>query len=87
MKNLWKEVIAKLSPETSTFKALIYLAFSKESCKPADISSGTGISPGTIRPALRSLLKMGFLIQEADGSYKSKIPFTEIVSSIFQSKD
>lgn len=84
MEKLWEQVMKQLDPRTNLFKVLVYLAFSKEPCRPAEISNGTGISPGTIRPALRSLLKMGFVGQEPDGSYKSKIPFTEIISDVFQ---
>ena len=84
MKKLWEQVIKQLDPETNVFKVLVYLAFSKQPCKPAEVAKGTGIPPGTIRPALRSLLKMGFVDQEPDRSYKSKISFTEIITDIFQ---
>jgi DNA-binding IclR family transcriptional regulator len=84
MQDLWKQVLDKINPETSLFQVLIYLAFSKEPCKPAEISKYTGLPPGTIRPAIRSLLKMGFVYQDQNGLYRSKIPFTEIVSDIFQ---
>ena len=84
MEKLWEEVVKQIDPRTNLFKVLVYLAFSKEPRKPAEISKGTGIPPGTIRPALRSLLKTGFVGQEPDGSYKSKIFFTEIISNIFQ---
>ena len=84
MKYLWKQAIDKINPETSAFQVLIYLAFSIESCKPADISKATGLPPGTIRPTIRSLLKMGFVDQEPNGLYRSKIPFTEIISDMFQ---
>ena len=84
MKKLWERVTKQLDPETNAFKVLVYLAFTKEACKPADVAKGTGIPPGTIRPALRSLLKMGFVGQEPDRSYKSKISFTEIITDIFQ---
>ena len=51
--------------------------------KQAQIAEETGISPGTVRPALRSLLSKKYVTQERDRSYKSKIPFTEIVSDLF----
>jgi DNA-binding IclR family transcriptional regulator len=84
MQELWKQAMEKIKPETSAFQVLIYLAFSKEPCKPAEISKTTGLPPGTIRPTIRSLLKMGLVIQEPNGSYRSKIPFTEIISDMFQ---
>ena len=84
MKKLLRQITDQLNPETNIFKILVYLAFSREPCRPAEISNGTGIPPGTIRPALRSLLKMGFVSQEPDGSYKSKIFFTDIISNVFQ---
>lgn len=82
---LWEQAMKQINPKTSLFKVLVYLAFSKEPCKPDEISKVTGIPQGTVRPAIRSLLKMGFVGQEPDGSYKSKISFTEIISDIFQS--
>lgn len=84
MSDFWKQVLNKINPETSLFQVLVYLAFSKEPCKPAEISKYTGLLPGTIRPAIRSLLKMGFVYQDQNGLYRSKIPFTVIVSDIFQ---
>jgi len=36
-----------------------------------------------VRPALRALLSKKFVTQGRDSSYKSKVPFTEIVSDLF----
>ena len=47
------------------------------------IAEETGISPGTVRPALRALFPKKFVTQERDRSYKSKVPFTDIVSDLF----
>jgi len=84
VKDLWKQAKKKINPDTSAFQVLIYLAFSKEPCKPSEISKATGLPPGTIRPTIRSLLKMGFVDQEPNGLYISKISFTEIISDMFQ---
>ena len=72
----------ELSPKSSQFKVLIYLAF-EGPASPTQIAVETGISPGTVRPALRALLSKKFVTQERDRSYKSKIPFTDIVSDLF----
>lgn len=84
VEKLVEQATKQLKPETNLFKVFVYLAFSKKPCRSTEISKGTGIPSGTIRPALRSLLKMGLVDQEPDGSYKSKIPFTEIISNVFQ---
>ena len=72
----------ELSPKSSQFKVLIYLAFDGPA-SPTQIAEETGISPGTVRPALRALLSKKFVTQERNRSYKSKIPFTDIVSDLF----
>jgi DNA-binding IclR family transcriptional regulator len=84
IQELWKQAIEKIKPDTRAFQILIYLAFSNAPCKPAEISKATGLPSGTIRPTIRSLLRMGFVSQEPGGLYKSKIPFTEIISDMFQ---
>ncbi len=71
-----------LSPSTSQFKVLTYLAF-KGPSSPSQVAEETGISPGTVRPALRALLSKRFVIQLRDGSYQSKIAFTDIISDIY----
>jgi len=83
MEKLWREALKRLSPETSLFKVLVYLSFKGKS-KPAEISEGTQLPAGTVRPALRSLLDMGFVVQEEDGSYLSRISFTEIISNVYR---
>ncbi|MBL7079029.1 helix-turn-helix domain-containing protein [Candidatus Bathyarchaeota archaeon] len=72
----------ELSPKSSQFKVLIYLAFEGPS-SPTQIAEDTGISPGTVRPALRALFSKKYVTQERDRSYKSKVPFTDIVSDLF----
>ncbi|MBD3204808.1 MarR family transcriptional regulator [Candidatus Bathyarchaeota archaeon] len=79
---LWKKVLEDLNPTTSQFKVLLYLAF-RGPCQPSDISDYTEIPPGTVRPALRTLLDKGYIEQKEDGEYKSLIPFTEIVSHLY----
>jgi DNA-binding MarR family transcriptional regulator len=79
---LWEKVLEDLNPTTSQFKVLLYLAF-RGSCQPSDISDYTEIPPGTVRPALRTLLDKGYIEQKEDGEYKSLIPFTEIVSHLY----
>ncbi len=78
----WNEVIKNVSPKTSQFKVLTYLAFEGAS-QPADISTDTEIPAGTVRPALRTLLDKGYAVQNEDGSYNSLIHFTEIVSHLY----
>jgi DNA-binding MarR family transcriptional regulator len=79
---LLDRVLNDLSPGTSQFKVLIYLAF-KGPSSPSQVSEDTGISPGTVRPALRALLSKRFVIQLRDGSYQSKIAFTDVISDIY----
>ncbi len=74
-----------LKPDTAQFKVLAYLAFRGPS-PPSAISSETGIAPGTVRPALRSLLDKKYVKQQEDGTYKSGIPFTDFVSYVFAKK-
>ena len=78
----WTDVLENVSPKTSQFKVLTYLAFRGES-QPADISSNIGIPAGTVRPALRTLLYKGYAVQGENGSYKSLVPFTDIVSHLY----
>ncbi len=75
----------ELKPDTAQFKVLAYLAFRGPS-PPSAISSETGIAPGTVRPALRSLLDKKYVQQQEDGTYRSSIPFTDFVSHIFAKK-
>jgi DNA-binding MarR family transcriptional regulator len=82
MSKLLEKALDDLSPGTSQFKVLTYLAF-KGPSSPSQIAEDTGISPGTVRPALRALLSKKYLTQGRDGSYKSKIPFTDIISDMY----
>ena len=75
----------ELKPDTAQFKVLVYLAFRGPS-PPSAISSETGMAPGTVRPALRSLLDKNYVKQQEDGTYRSSIPFTDFVSYIFPKK-
>ena len=78
----WEKVLSDVSPTTSQFKVLVYLSF-KGATQPTDISTDTDIPAGTVRPALRTLLDKGFVQQQDDGSYRSLVPFTEIVSHLY----
>lgn len=84
MSELLEKALGDLSPRTSQFKVLIYLAF-KGPASPSQIAEETGISPGTVRPALRALLLKKYLTQLRDGSYQSKIAFTDIISDLYSS--
>lgn len=77
-----ERALEELSPGTSQFKVLAYLAF-KGPSSPSQVADETGIAPGTVRPALRALLSKKFVVQLRDGSYQSKIAFTDIVSDIY----
>jgi DNA-binding MarR family transcriptional regulator len=82
----WKDIISKskIDPTTNIFKILVYLAFADEPKTPKDIADATKISPGTVRPTLRSLLEEYNLVDQLpDGRYISKISFTEIISDIY----
>ena len=83
MPSLLDKALKDLSPGTSQFKVLVYLAF-KGPASPIQISEETGISPGTVRPALRALLLKKYLTQGQDGSYQSKIMFTDLISDLFE---
>jgi len=78
----WEDVLKNVSPKTSQFKVLTFLAF-KGSSQPAEISADTGIPAGTVRPALRTLLDKGYAVQSENGSYTSLVPFTDIVSHLY----
>jgi len=82
MPSLLDKALKDLRPGTSQFNVLVYLAF-KGPASPNQISEETGISPGTVRPALRALLVKKYLSQRQDGSYQSKIPFTDFVSDVY----
>ena len=78
----WEDVLENVSPKTSQFKVLTYLAF-KGPSQPASISADSGIPAGTVRPALRTLLDKGYAVQHENGSYSSLVPFTDIVSHLY----
>ena len=82
MANMIEEVVENMKPSTSQFNVLVYLAFKGPSL-PVEISDEIGIPPGTVRPALRSLLEKEYITQLEDGSYKSKVPFTEIIANLY----
>lgn len=82
MANLLEKAVRELSPTTSRFKVLVYLAFKGPSL-PGEIADETGIPSGTVRPALRFMLEKGFVTQERDGAYRSEIAFTDIISDLF----
>ena len=69
--------------DTNVVIAIGRLAF-KGPSSPSQISEETEISPGTVRPALRSLLSKKYVTQRRDGAYSSKIAFTDIISDIYQ---
>ncbi len=78
----WSEVLKNVSPKTSQFKVLTYLAF-RGPHQPSDISADIGIPAGPGRPALRTLLDKGYVVQFENGSYSSLVPFTDIVSHLY----
>ena len=78
----WENVLSNVSVNTNQFKVLVHLSF-RGPALPAEISTDTGIAAGTVRPALRTLLKKGYVKQSDDGNYHSLIPFTEIVSHLY----
>jgi DNA-binding MarR family transcriptional regulator len=80
-----EKVIQELKPDTAQFKTLVYLAF-RGPCLPSVISDETQIAPGTIRPALRSLLEKGYVRQLDDGTYRSELSFTDFISHLFAKK-
>ena len=82
MADLLERAIRDLSPTTSRFKVLVYLAFKGPSL-PGQIADETGIPRGTVRPALRFLLGKKFVVQQRDGAYRSKIAFTDIISDLY----
>jgi len=80
-----EKAMQELKPDTAQFKVLAYLAF-RGANQPSAISGDTGIAPGTVRPALRSLLDKGYVKQQEDGTYRSNVPFTDFVSYLFGKK-
>ena len=82
MSENWDRVLKDVSPTTSQFKVLVYLAFRGPS-QPNDISGETEIPAGTVRPALRTLLDKGYVRQQEDGAYRSLVSFTDIVSHLY----
>ena len=83
MSKILEKALKELKPGTSQFNVLVYLAF-KGPASPSQIADETGISPGTVRPALRSLLSKKYVTQGNDGSYKSKVAFTDIISDVYE---
>ena len=82
MENLLERAIKELSTDTSVFKILTYLSFRGPSL-PGQIADETGIPSGTVRPALRTLLGRGFVAQNEDGTYRSRIAFADMVSDLY----
>ncbi len=82
MTDLLDQVLKEVSPSTVQFKVLTYLAFRGPS-SPVAVSEETGMSSGSVRPALRTLLDKGYVEQLGDGSYRSLVPFTDIVSHLY----
>jgi DNA-binding IclR family transcriptional regulator len=78
----WEEVLEDLSPRTSQFKVLTYLAF-RGTSQPSEISEQTGIPAGTVRPALRTLLEKGYVSQVEGGAYRTDVAFTDIISHLY----
>lgn len=81
--DLLEKAINDLTPGTSMFKVLTYLSF-RGASQPIDVAEETGIPPGTVRPALRTLLETGYVDQRENGAYESKIAFTEIISNLYK---
>ncbi len=82
MDELLDRATKELSVDSSPFKILTYLSFRGASL-PSQIAEETGIPPGTVRPALRSLLEKGFVTQQEDGAYRSRVAFTELISDLY----
>ena len=82
MTKMLERAIRELKPTTSRFKVLVYLSFKGPSL-PGVIADETMMPRGTVRPALRLLLESGFITQQDDGAYKSKIAFTDIISDLY----
>jgi len=86
MADLLEKAIKVLSPSTSRFKVLVYLSFRGPSL-PGQIAEETGMPSGTVRPALRFLLEKRFVTQQRDGTYRSKIAFTDIISDLYMRRE
>lgn len=82
MEDVLGKALGELSPRTSIFKVLTYLSF-KGASLPWQIADETGIPRGTVRPVLRNLLEKGFVTQQVDGAYRSRIAFTDIISDLY----
>jgi DNA-binding IclR family transcriptional regulator len=80
--DLIEKAVQDLSPGTSQFKVLCFLAF-RGASQPSAISDETSIPAGTVRPALRSLLEKGYVRQHEDGTYRSMISFTDVISHLY----
>ena len=64
-----EEIVENMKPGTSQFNILIYLAF-KGPSPPIEISEEIGIPPGTVRPALRSLLEKDLIVVDTSSFRK-----------------
>lgn len=84
MESLLDKALKELPPTTSLFKIFLYLSY-RGAMTPSQIANETGISPGTVRPALRSLLKRGYVNQREDGSYEAveRLTLVDILSHIY----
>ncbi|RJS87110.1 ArsR family transcriptional regulator [Candidatus Bathyarchaeota archaeon] len=78
------KALEELSPRTSLFKIFLHLSL-RGAMPPSQIAEETGISPGTVRPALRTLLKRGYVTQREDGSYEAveHLPLVEVLSHLY----
>ena len=73
--------LSELTP--ALLKVFLYIAF-KGPVYPKAVAEGTKISPGTVRPALRELLRRGYVIQMKYGRYDSEIPFTDLLLQFYK---
>lgn len=84
VESILDKALEELSPTTSLFKIFLHLSY-RGAMTPSQIAEETGISPGTVRPALRTLLKRGYVNQREDGSYEAveDLTLVDIFSHIY----
>jgi len=76
--------LEELSSTTSLFKIFLHLSI-RGAMSPSQIAEETGIPPRTVRPALRTLLRRGYVKKREDGSYEAveRLTLVEVLSHIY----
>jgi Mn-dependent DtxR family transcriptional regulator len=76
--------LAKIEPNTSAFKILVFLTFKDHPVKPIDIAKRLGVNSSTVRARLAELNKIG-LVKNTNDGYISNITSYDILMKLYKS--